>query len=387
MANLPAVLPNKTYQQFVSDMIASWASNVGVQPQLNSGDPLLAIFQAVAGQGVFLEAVILALINLTRAQTSTGADLDTWMAQFNFLRLAASYAQGAVTLATLSVHSTATTVPVGSIIQTTGGAIQYQIIADTTQPAYSASANAYILPANTLSIAATVQALVAGAGSNVQANLLVSFASPIAGIDTVTNALAITNGTNSETDSAFQARFILYLDSLSKATKSAILEAIDSVQAGLDVVLLDNENVTGAFTPGMFTVVVDNGTGNPPSSLLSAVSAAVGAVAGFTIQYNVIGPISTVATISLNVQVATGYIASAVETAVQTAIEGYVNALTIGAALYLSDIVDTAAAIPGVTSVSLPSVLLNGAQTDLVPAATAVIRTTLSDITVGTYSG
>ena len=387
MPSLPPILPNKTFQQFISDMVASWAANTGVAPNLASGDPLLAFFQACSAQAVFLESVILSLINLTRAQTSTGADLDTWMAQFSFTRLPAVSAEGPVTLSALSAHSTATPAPAGSIIQTPGGAIQYQLVADTTQAAWSVSANAYVLPPNTLSMTATAQALVAGAGSNVQAGLLTSFASPISGIDTVTNPGAILDGINAEPDAAFQARFILYLDSLSKATSAAILEAIDSVQAGLDVVLLDNQNAAGAFTPGMFTVVIDNGTGSPPSSLLNAVSVAVGAVAGFTIQYNVIGPVLTSVTVALNIEVDSGFIPASVENAVAAAVAAAVNGLSIGAGLYLSGIVNAATAVAGVNSVELNSVLVNGAATDLLATETAVIRTTVAQVTVGTYVG
>ena len=381
------VLPSKTFQQFVSDMIASWASSTGVAPQLMDGDPLLAFFQAVGSQDIFIESVILALIALTRAQTSTGGDLDTWMAQFNFTRLPADFAEGPLTVGVLSAHASATPLPVGTIIQTPGGAISYQVIADTTQAAYSASAGAYILAAGATSMTVSAQASVAGAGSNVQANQLTTFKNPVAGIDTVTNAAAITNGINAETDTAFRARFLLYLSSLARATLSAIESAIESVQQGLDYLVLDNTNVNGVFTPGQFTVVLDNGTGSPPSSLLDAVSAAVGAVAGFTIQYNVIAPVLDTVTIVLNVEVAAGATSGTVTAAVQAALVAYINALPLGAELFLSDLVSAAQGVSGVASVQLSSVTINGAAANFAPVATGVVRTTASDVTIGTYSG
>lgn len=386
-STLPPVLPSRTFQDFLADMIAAWAANTNTTPALQSGDPLLAIFQAVAAQDVFLESVVTALINLTRAQTSAGSDLDTWMAQFAFTRLPATSAVGGVTLGANAVHSAPVSIPAGTVVQTTGGGIQYQLIADTTQSAWSSGSNAYILPANTLSINATAQALVAGAASNVQANQLVQFPSPIAGVDTVTNPAAIGNGLNAETDSAFRNRFVLYLTTLSKATSGAIYEAAISVQEGLDVVLLDNSNINGTFTPGEYVVVVDDGSGNPPSSLLTAVSQAVGAVTAFTVQWDVVGPTLTNVTISLAVQVSSGYVPSTVTANVQTAVAAYVNALTIEAPLYISGIISSALSVPGVSSVQAGTTLINGAQSDIIPSARGVVRTTAGSVSVSTYTG
>ena len=387
MATVLPTLPSRTFQQFVSDMIASWASSTGVTPQLLDGDPLLAFFQACASQDVFIESVILALIALTRAQTSTGGDLDTWMAQFNFPRLPADYAEGPLTVGVLSAHASSTPLPVGTLVQTPGGAITYQVIADTTQSAYNATLGAYILAAGATSMTVSAQAQVAGAGSNVQANQLTTFPNPVAGIDTVTNAAAITDGTNSETDAAYRARFVLYLSALARATLSAIETAIESVQQGLDYLVLDNTNVNGDQAFGQFTVVLDNGTGSPPSSLLNAVSAAIGAVAGFTIQYNVIAPVLDTIAIVLNVAIASGSVSGTVTAAVQAAIVAYVNSLPIGQELLLSELVTTAQGVAGVASVELSSVTIAGSAANYTPVSTGVVRTTTSDVTIGTYSG
>ena len=383
--NLPPLLPTLTYQQIVSNVINAYAAEIGATPQLTPGDPLLALIQGLSSQVVFVENVIQQLVNVTRAQTSVGGDLDTWMAQFNFIRLPASYAEGAVTLSVYSVHNNSVSVPVGTIIQTTGGAIQYQLVADTTQAAYSATTNAYVLPAGSLSITATAQALVAGSASNVQPSQLVQFASQPAGIDLVSNTLAITNGFDAETDSAFRARFILYLQGLSKATAPAVGSAIESVQAGLTYTILNNTNNALQYQQGMFLVVVNDGSGSPPSSLLNEVSSAVGAVAPLTVQYNVIGPTPVAGTIVLSVDLAAGFTLSQVRSAVQSAVSTYASAVTLGGVVTVSGIIQAAMGVSGVVSVA-PGVTINGVAADFNMTGVQVFVCPPASVTVNQYT-
>ena len=125
----------------------------------------------------------------------------------------------------------------------------------------------------------------------------------------------------------------------------------------------------------------------PPSSLLNAVSAAIGAVAGFTIQYNVIAPVLDTVAIVLNVAIASGSVSGTVTAAVQAAIVAYVNSLPIGQELLLSELVTTAQGVAGVASVELSSVTIAGSAANYTPVSTGVVRTTTSDVTIGTYSG
>lgn len=379
------VLSTLNYNQVLSNLIGAWAAESGAVPQLLPGDPLLALFQAVSSQIVFLESVAQYVANLTRAQTSTGTDLDSWMAQFDFTRLPAVYAVGAVTLGVNSVHNTSTNVSLNTVVQTVGGAIQYQLIADTTQAAYDPTSQSYVLPANTSSITATAQALAAGSSSNVQAGQLTQFSSPPAGIDTVTNGLAIQNGLDAESDSAFLARFVVYIQNLSKATLGAVEEAITSVQADLDYVVLDNTNAANQFQPGMFTVVIDDGSGNPPSTLINAVANAVTAVRGLSILSSVIGPQLVSGTVSLAVRLASGYTLAMVTAPVQDAVATFSTTLTIGGAAYIDAIMDAAKSVTGVLSVA-PTMLIDGVNSDLLVTPLEVWRVTAGNVTVTSYT-
>ncbi len=388
-------LPVKTLAQFTSDQVTAWANAIGLTPALTTGDALLALFEAVSAQLEFVQSQVQLVVALSRAQTSTGADLDSWMAQFGVTRLPATFAEGVVTFTKLSPATTAVLIPAatltngvysgGVLVQTTGGAIQYQVIPDTTQPTYSPSQNAYVLAIGQTTLTASVQALVGGAAYNVSAGQLVQIASTLAGIDLVTNGSAINNGVDAESDAAFRARFPLYLASLAKATLAAILYAASSVQQGLSVTPLENTLPNGTTQQGAFTLIIDNGTGAPPSELLSLVYDAVYAVRAFTVQPNVIGPSVVNVPIGISIRLATGYTSGVVVPLVQSAIAAVVNGLADAATLYVSAVEQAALGVTGVLAVKPATTTINGVQADFVPTSFQTVRTSVGTVTVGLY--
>lgn len=377
-------LPLKTIPGFVSDMIAAWSGQTGVKPVFQSGDVLLAFWQALAGQLDFLQAQIQIVLNLTRAGTSTGADLDSWMAQFNFPRLGATYATTTVTFTKNLPAAQPIVISVGDIVQTQGGAYQYAVVADTTELSYSVSQKGYVLVAGATSLTATVQATVAGSGSNVIAGAISQFGTSIPGIDSVTNGQPVENGYDAETDEAFRARFQLYLATLAKATKAAILAAALSVQQGLVVNLLENQRPDGTPLMGSFTAIVDDGSGNPPTSLLNNVYAAIDATRAFSVQPFVAAPTEIAATIVITIRLAPGANAAITNTTVQNAITGIVNETAAGATLYTSTIDAAAKLVTGVIAVR-SGTTINGVAADLSASPSQEIRTTVQAITVTNY--
>jgi len=243
-------IPTQTNAQSLAALIASFGASTGQPPVLTPGDVLLALFEAVATQEDFLQALAQTVNNLTRAQTSYGSDLDSWYGQFGFSRLPAVYASGSETFTSLSPAASPVYIPAatltngvysgGAKVQTQDGSIVFQVIPDTTQVAYNATLNAYVLPAGQTSITATIQAMSAGAASNVVAGQLSQLGTNIAGIASVTNSAAISNGLDAESDTAYRARFVQWFSSLAEATETAILAAANDVQQGLQLTLAEN---------------------------------------------------------------------------------------------------------------------------------------------------
>lgn len=378
-------LPTQTPQQFTDSQAAAFAGATGIPPVFTSGDPLLAFFQTISIQLDFLQGLIVTVVNLTRAQTSTGADLDAWMAQFAFTRLPATFADGAVTFSSSAPAVTPVNIAVGTLVQTSNGGIVYQVVADADEPTWNPALNAYVLAIGQTNLTAVVQAIAAGSAENVASNTLVQIASPLPGINTVTNPAPIANGVDAESDASFRARFVGYLASLAQATLTAILFAANNVQQGLLITPVENQDPMGNTVPGSFTLFVDDGSGNPPSQLLTDVYNAVFAVRAFGIRPYVSAPTIETATIVINVRLADGFLIGTVGPLVKDAIALAVNGQSGGATLFRSAVGEAALSIAGVTAWQTDTITINGSNADLVPAPTTEIRTSSGAITVGTY--
>lgn len=371
MANVQTQSLTQMLQNFASTVQGSVTSAV---LNFNIGTVFRALGEAVSGIALWLQGLILQLLALTRASTSTGSDLDSWFADFGFSRLAASYATGSVTFSRFTPTSQAV-VPVGTVVQTTDGSQQFTVNTDTTNPAYSATLGGYVLAASTASVTVTVTAVTAGTGANVLANTITQLSQSVPGVDTVTNAAAFTNAVDAETDANALARFQTWLLSLSKATKAAIGNAITSLQQGLTYTINENYNYAGTYQPGHFSVVVDDGSGTPSDSLISTVYNAIDAVRGFTITFDVNKPVVVHANVVMTITTATGYTHSAITALVQTALQTYINSLPLGTALAYSRLAqvayDASTAVTNVTGVTL-----NGATADLAATSQQVIKYT-----------
>jgi uncharacterized phage protein gp47/JayE len=265
------------------------------------------------------------------------------------------------------------------VVQTADGTQRFTVVADTTNAAYSAAQGGYVIAAGTSSLGVLVQNQAAGAAGNVVAGAISVLASAIPYVDTVSNAAAFTNGADAETDAALRIRFVAYIASLSKATKEAIGEAITSLQIGVSYSITENYEYNGTYQPGYFYVVVDDGTGAPGSTFLSAVSNAIDAVRGFTISFGVFGPTVLTANVVMTATIASSYDPVATKALAQAAVEAYIASLQLGDTLAYTRLAQVAYdASPGITNIT--SLTLNGGTADL--TATAQERILTGTVTV-----
>ena len=333
------------------------------------------------GVVLWLQGLILQLMATTRLGTSTGLDVDSFVADFGLSRLAAVRATGQVTFSRYTPTNQAV-VPVGAVVQTADGTQTFAIVADTAQSAYSAAVGGYVLPANTASITATVQAVNPGVQGNISAGVLSVLQTGVSGVDTVTNASAFTNGLDAETDTALKARFVAFINSFSKATLGAIEYAITSYQQGMQYNILENVDYSGATDNGMVTIIVDDGSGSTPSGTVSAVSSVVNATRAAGVRIGVYAAATLAASIAMTIGVAAGYNKAAVAAQVAAAVTAAVNATGLGNTLDFMRRGQAAFdASPGVASVT--GVTLNSGTADLVATAKQTIKVTGS-VTVNT---
>lgn len=356
-------LSSKDFVTLVQEQVASIQGKATALLDLTIGSTLRAAVESVASVALWLQGLVLALLVTTRASTASGSDLDTWMADYNFTRLAAVAATGSVTFSRFTASGTAL-VPVGALIQTGDGTQQYTVTADTTNAAYDATQGGYVLANGINSVTVPIQAVVAGVAGNVTSGTINTIAQAVTGIDTVTNAAGLTNGEDAELDADFRARFVQYINSLSKATKAAVLYAILSLQQNVSAIIVENQAYNGISQPGYFYAVVDDGSGSPSSTFLASAGTAVEATRPLSVTYGIFGPNQVTANVSATITTATGYTHADVVALVVAALQTYINTLGLGNSLSYTKLATVAyGASPGVTNVS--ALLLNGGTSDL----------------------
>lgn len=333
---------------------------------LAAGSTLRALLEASASIGLWVQYLIAQVLQTTRASTSAGGDLDSWVADFALARLPAVAAQGTLSFARYA-SGPDVDIPAGTQARTADGTQVFATAADAT------------LAAGTLGVDVAAAAVVAGAAGNVQAATITLIAAVLAGVDNVSNAGAFLGGIDAESDAALRGRFALFLDSRSRATSAAIAFAVAGVQQGLRYALQENVAADGSPLIGGFTVTVDDGSGAPSASLLAAVGAAIEAVRPIGTIYAVRPPGLVAVSAALSVDVAAGANAGAARDSVSAAVTAYIAGLGLGEAVLWSRLFPAAyAASPDITRVSAAT--LNGGTADIAigPASVA----TLASLTV-----
>ena len=362
--------------QNFSTMVANAAAAVqGAAAQLidlTVGSTLRAILEANAALGLWMQWLIAEVLATTRAATSNGSDLDSFVADFSLTRLPASPAAGVATFSRFTPTLTAL-IPLGATLRSSDGSKSFTVTQDSTNAAWTAAQNGYVLGAGISSVSVPIQAVVAGSAGNVQAGAITLLATAIPGVDTVTNAAPLAGGLDAESDPALRTRFSSYLASRSRGTPLAIGNAILSVRQGLDYTLQENTTPTGSAQMGSFVVTVDDGSGAPASSLLAAVASAVEATRPVGTIYTVQGPSVATANVSLTIITPSSVNHATITANVVAALTNALTAMTIGVPLPWSRLTQLAyAADPNVLNVT--NVLLNSGTSDLTPSASALIR-------------
>lgn len=368
-------LPTFTFAQCVTQMRNTVANSTTKLNNFTSGSIVYAMLQAIAGNAMGLQQLLVHVSNITRLATCTGTDIDSFVADYGLTRLpaVASLAQGATSLQ-LSRTTTGAVLNVlpGGIVQTQVNGVQYQVFGDTTQAAWNAADSVYQFGSSQSTILVSAVALVPGTGGNVLAGTLTQIVSGFAGVSSVTNPIDITNGNNGETDSALKIRFLKFISSLAKGTLNAVEEAIASVQAGLTYQVLDVEHFDLSPWPAGFTVVVDDGSGAISETLQNLVRSAVLAVKAAGIKFEVDAPINYTVNVTTTVVASAGYTHSSVASAVQAAVQAYINSLGVGNSVSYANLSNVIQSVQGVYSYA--STQLNGVVGDVGVAVNQLAR-------------
>jgi uncharacterized phage protein gp47/JayE len=367
-----ASLNIKSFTDLVRDQVSAIQGRAAGLVDFTIGSLLRACTESNASALQWLQQLIVTLLINTRAATCLGADLDSWMADFGFARLSASFSTGSVTYSRFTATNSAL-IPIGSLVGSADGSQQLTVTIDTANATYNATLGGYLVPAGTSSVTVPVIALAAGLAGNALIGMVTVIVGSISGIDTVTNAAVFANGVDPEVDTAFRARFVLWVQSLSKSTKSSISYALSSIQPGVAYSLTENQDYSGNTLYGYLYAVVDDGSGAPSGAFLVTAGAAIESARGLTTRYGVFGPVLVTAGVGMTITTDATVVHSVVVAQVTTALQAYISRLKLGQILPFTQLAAIAYKVsPAITNVS--GVLLNGSTADLGATQKQVIR-------------
>jgi uncharacterized phage protein gp47/JayE len=361
-------LPTRSFTDIVRDMSAAITASAGRLIDMSVGSVLRAIIEANAAIVLWVQWLVLLTLQTTRAATSTGADLDTWMADFSLPRQPAVASSGVATFSRFSGTSTVF-IAAGTIIKTQDGSMSFAVVVDVSNAAWQPTLNAYSLSPGVMSLDLPIVAVTAGQSGNVLPDTITVLASPVSGIDTVNNAAPTSGGEDPESDAAFRIRFTNFFAARSRATLDAVGYAISLVGSSLSYVILENSDAAGNSCLGNMLIVVDNGTGSLTNTMFNSLSLAIQAVRPLGTSFSIQPPHVVQVQVSLSAQLPATLSATATQSLLQAAIESYIINLAIGSPLSLTRISQLAYQTePQIINIS--NVTLNGVATDLIASAT-----------------
>lgn len=372
----------QTLATLVQNMAAAAQAAAAQVLDFTTGSIWDALMRAVAGVQLWLQYLVLQVLQQAFLTLASGAQVDAWLAQFPLFggRLPGTYATGTVTFSRFTTVSSAL-IQVGAQVRTADGSQTFAVTEDTTNILWNAGQGGYLIPAGTASGVVPVEAVTIGAGGNVAANTITLIVGSVPGVDSVNNTSAFTNGVAAESDAAVKARFQVWQENLAQGTIGAVGAAVASVAADLTYTIASNQTASGTYTPGTFVVTIDDGSGATPSGTVSTVATAVNLVRPVGSTAVVQAASKLAANISLTLTVASGYSTSAAQSAVNSALSAYVGSLAVAVEMPYSIISKLAYdAYAGITNVT--GITLNGGTSDLIPTASQVVRPGTISVTV-----
>ncbi len=379
-------LPLQSFSEIVQKQAAAIQSVSTQLTDFTEGSVLRAIVESNAGNSIWIQSLISALLAVARLQTSSGNDVDTFIQQFGYSRELAVAATGNVTFSR-TITTSLSYIPASTTrVQTSLNQTIFQTYIVTSHPNYDPATNSYVMGLGISSITVPVKCVVAGSVGNVEVGAIDTINSVLTNVNNVTNAAAFTNGSDQADDPTAKADFVLYLQGLSKGTKAAIASAVVSVPGVTRYKIVENENESAQVQLGYFFVVIDNGLGTISDQIRDQVVAAVELVRGLSIQFNIdkatpASPGISAIAASLTVDTADSATRAAITAAIKANLVSFIGSLPINGTLYytrLAQIIyDSSDHIIDATSI-----LLNGSTSDVSAGALEILTLDPNDVSI-----
>lgn len=370
-------LQPRTFEQLQALAAQQYSAEAQLPANTDPGSSLGAIFNAISLLALVVQQEIVYVDQISRLNSipvlpngQPNPDVDSFCEPFGVPRTGPVAAGGPVNCSSQSPVSALTVVQVDKILTTQNG-LQFIVIADDSNPDYSAGDGGYPIAIGQRTTQASVECLVEGTIGNVQIGQISEAFSSIPGVSIFSNPVAFTNGVDFEPDQDYKQRFTLTVSSGRVATRNAIAAAIEAVQTFLTYSLGDQKDAAGNFKIAYFTVFVNEigQSSGPGETLLTAVYDAVDAVRSAGISFQVLAPTLIQVDAAATIVLAPGASAGPTLAACTAAFDVMMNNVGLdpqGGNTYAS-IGKVYAALLGVDGVfDVQNLLLNGAAVDVV---------------------
>jgi len=212
---------------------------------------------------------------------------------------------------------------------------------------------------NTDSGSVSIEAEVAGAEGNVDANTINQLVSIPTGVETVDNAGATTGGIAEESDDDYNERFRLYIQGLAKSTPAGMRAAALSVAGVFDAKVVEST--------GVVTFYIDDGSGSASGAMLSDVEDVIEGAgteedpgyrpAGIFAEYFSANKVDF--DITATIYYDAGEDPDELEAEVINTVSEHINSLKIGEDAVIAKVIDIIMSISGVKDVTISSPLSN----------------------------
>lgn len=239
------------------EILRSMAARIVSRSRLSRLERNGSVFHVLAGAASELAEIYFQLARLRTLfsiDSATGSDLDDRAAEIQPATISRRLALFAATQVVFSRTGTAgtVTIPAGTIVSSEDaeGILKFRTVAAGS-----------ILSGNTASSPVDVVALEAGTRHNVADNSIVRFVTRVPGVTSVSNPSTVLSGQAREGDREFRARLKSFVQSLTRATPTALEGFATSVviEDGRRVVFA---GVSEPIIPtGSITLYIDDGTG------------------------------------------------------------------------------------------------------------------------------
>jgi len=340
--------------------IQSQLSNI----QFPVGSVNLSIVESNAGVGLWLQAIVLQLAALTRSGSCTGSDLDSFFEIYGYFRNSSQKSSGLCTFSR-NTNTNQAVVPTGGLVQTSSTpTIQFTVYADPSNPNYSIPLNGYVLLPGTSSIQVPVIAVVGGSSGNVNAGAINQIASSMVGIDNVDNTQPFTNGYDVQSDNSYRQGFIPFINSRSLGTLLAFQTAITNGTPSIFYNIVENKNSIGGTQLGFVSIFIDDGSGNPPTSLINDIYQKVDAVRALAIQIGVYPVVVLTANLVVEVAINPLSDSTTIINEIKDAVGFYIGGLEIGQTVIITKLYQIIYNVdPNIIEVTV--LTINGSTSDL----------------------